>query len=54
MLQKKIKGEWFLLYGIEVYIPYRIGEGTVAIYGFFSLANHEGQTIRESRRGFLK
>ena len=30
------KRKWVVMYGIEVYTPYRIYEGTVAAYGFLS------------------
>ena len=46
ILQKILKGAWFVMYGIEVSTPYGIDEGMVATYGFFSPTNHEGQTIR--------
>ena len=53
MLQKNLKGEWVVLYGIEVYTPYVIDEGTVAAYVFVSTTNHEGQTIRARGEEFL-
>ena len=50
MIQKNLKGECFVLYGIEVSTPYGIDEGMVETYGFVSTTNHEGQKIRASRK----
>ena len=46
MLQKKLKGYWVVMYGIDLYIPYVINEGMVATYGFVYPTNHKGQNIR--------
>ena len=53
MLQINLKGKWVVLDGIEVSTPYEIYEVTLATYGFVSHINHEGQTIRVERKGFL-
>ena len=37
------------MYGIEVYTPYVIHEGTVATYGFVSPTNHKMKTIMVRR-----
>ena len=50
MLQKKIKGGWVVMYGIELSTPYGIDEGMLAIYVMVSPANHEGQRIRARRK----
>ena len=50
MIQKNLKGECFVLYGIEVSTPYGIDEGMLETYGFVSTTNHEGQKIRASRK----
>ena len=50
MLQKNLKGKWSVLYGIGLSTPYGTNECTVSTYVFVSPANHEGQTIRESRK----
>ena len=52
MLQKNIKEQWVVMYGIEVSTPYGIYEDMVATYGFVSPTNHEGQTIRAKRNIF--
>ena len=35
MLQKKLKGKWVVLYGIEVSTPYVIDGFTIVTYGLF-------------------
>ena len=45
-LQKKLKGEWVVLYGIEASAPYVIDEGMIATYGFFP-----PQTTRDKQLG---
>ena len=52
MLQKNLKGEWVVMYGIELSKPYGIYEGMLVTYLFVSTTEDGVQTIRYRRKEF--
>ena len=54
MLQKNLKDNWVVMYGIEVYTPYGIDKCAIATYGFVSPTNHEGKYQAEEEGIFYR